>query len=104
MSFPKRLKEPNTFDYPRMYYSIDPYSSYEEQFDRIRIIYPNGKTKFAWNQSFPGKWYDSCWNQAYSTYSLEYSKIAFTGDEAIDLMKIYDQKFKLKTYFLGEIK
>jgi hypothetical protein len=92
------LKEPKTFNRPRMYARIPTHKKVDLEDCRIRIIYPNGKAEYTNCQSWDN-WYRPCWNVVTNTGRRR----AKNGEHAVMLMKAFDFKFGHTSLFLGEL-
>ena len=89
------MKEPKTFKYPRLYMRNTDKKVYSEWKERIRIIYPNGKTEYddvEYSDYF--KFEKPCWRlRSRNPY------------KQVKAMKDYDASCGYyETIFLGEIK
>lgn len=96
----KKPKEPRAWKYPRLYYQSAP--SYYNR-ERIRIIYPDGKSEWVDNVSDPDLVYRPCW-AGWKDRVDDYGKNK-TPFLALKAMRTYDRTFDWpKADFLGEIK
>jgi hypothetical protein len=79
------MKEPRSFNKPRLYYQEALDRNGYQLPDRIRIIYPDGSAE--WGAG--GQTYGSpCWNKRWSACGRRNK--AKTGQQAVELMKEYD--------------
>lgn len=113
------MKEPKTFEWPRVYMRIPKKLAYRQEAgveciseaDRVRIIYPDGRIP-EWSPGafVQGSRCDEELVENSKDWTPHFGKVepcwfeGGTAKEQVEQMKAYDAKYGYKTIFAGELK